>query len=299
MKGIWFTIAIFGTFVTIIFLDSHEYVRATVDPIVNNMTISSTTGGQYISNIDLMEDSTTDIFFHGSVTDGDGCQDILNGGNIELTFYRSGLENLESCISNNVNCYRGSLSHGECFLLDCNSGEEIVSHYQCTLPVQYYTDATDAGIYVDDNWVGFIKVKDASQASSTIQNSVEINSLTAISFNDFINYGTMSLGATSSVQTVQIRNVGNVTSDLRVSGTNMQCSSGIIAIANQHYDVSSTSTYESSNPLSTMVQVVDINLPKYSGSPSVDDIYFQMKMPTSSVAGTCIGNNMLGAIIDN
>ena len=273
MKGMIVTSILICLVGWMIFFEDKKYVRATVDPIANNITITSSTGGQFITSFDLIDDTTKNLYLHGSFTDGDGCQDVRDSGNIEAVVYRSGLPLLEQCIASNFNCYKGSISHGECVVTGCDSGEEIVANYECSIPLQYYADATDAGQYVDDNWVGFIKVIDASSASSTIQSAVEINSLTAISFNELLNYGTMSLGATSSVQTVAIRNVGNTSVDVRVSGTEMVCTRGTIPVSYQHFDRIATTTFENSQQLGALGIVLETNLPKYYGGASIANIY--------------------------
>lgn len=294
----WFT-AILIVLTLSYYFGKENFVRATVPPIANNITITSTTGGQYISNFNLIEDSTSNIYLRGSFTDGDGCNDVNLNGEIDAVLYRSSLVDAEKCHANNYSCYRGKLTTGDCVVTGCDAGDEIVAYYECSLPVEYYADATDVGPYVDDNWVGYIEIKDGSSATSSVQNGVEINSLAAISFNGLLNYGIMSLGATSSIQTIQIRNVGNVTTDLTISGTDMLCSSGKVPIANQHYSLVSTTTYENSQPIGLLATVAEINLPKFNGNASVANVYFQVQMATSSIAGTCNGNTTLGAIMDN
>lgn len=286
-------------FLFFVFEFQNEYARATVDPIANNITITSSTGSNYVSSFNLMEDTFSNIYFHGSFTDGDGCMDVRDSGDIRATFYRSSLTNGENCTANNLNCYKGSLLHGECSITGCESGEEIVAYYECVLPIQYYADATDAGEFASDNWVGFIEVKDGANASSTVQSATEVNSLSSIAFNGFINYGTIALGATSSIQSVTIRNTGNVMSDLRISGTDMICTRGSVPIGNQHFSLVSTSTYAESTPVSTNVIVADLNLPKFNGSPSQKNVYFQVQMASSSLSGTCEGTQILGSEIDS
>lgn len=285
-----------GILILSLLLFPEKEIRASSSPTVNSVMISENSAGGPVASINLLENSTKNIYIYGTFGDQDGCGDVKTGGSLKVAFYRSTVSTTSECGANNLYCYRGSYATSQCLIWNCDEGTELTANYECTLPLQYYADATDVGLYLDANWTAYVEAKDAAETSGVLTSSTEVNTLAAIEIGGALTYGTLNLGTTSTQEQVMITNTGNTTVDLQMIGRDMSCGTGMIPAGQQHYTTVSGTLYEDMSVLPTSTTNVDLNLLKFNLTESTTTLYFQLKMPNFGAGGSCSGVNSLSAI---
>lgn len=303
---------------------------------INNIVISDSSFGAAVTDINLVELTSTTYYVHGEFQDENGCTDVTDDGEFGVALRRSGYDtdcalliSSGSLAPNSQYCYIAASSDAitngflgnafldsnvqdTCQITNCSGGSDTTANFECAIGVQYYADATDATsspAYAAENWVAEVLVYDEPfqdiEAIRYASTSAELNTLLAInvSSTNLINYGTLSLGATSSPVQLEIANSGNYNeTDLLLSGTDMGCSLvGSIPAGNQRFSSSAGVIYgDMTFSLSSTAANAGVNLAKrkdlgfaFSGSSS--NTYWALEVPTAGVLGTCVGTNTIQA----
>ena len=263
-------------------------------PTVDSVSLN---GG---NNITLTPNATTSVSATGTVSDADGYGDISQ---VMGRIYRSGVSGAENCTLDNNNCYEDtSCATSSCAGNTCN--------YSCDFNVQFHADPTDNGTYATaqdwntQKWVAWVKVIDSQSASSTATNSaetVDVNTLTAVSVTPSITYDALDpdTNMANLTKTTNATNTGNVPIDVQLKGDDMTYSGNTIAVGNQRYATSSVA-WASGIALTGSYVTLEIDLPKPTTSPSnsTSTIYWAWAVPTGKPAGTYTGINYFNAIED-
>ena len=286
------------------------YQGSNVSFTVNNVapTLSALTinGG---SHIDLLESTTKAVILTATVTDNNSCY----GGEIDSVIgyvYRSsigytGCDTLGEANSNycypEVTC---TVVGGSC--TDITDGS---ANYTCTVNIQYYADPTDINTqYPTDTWLNTITVIDDDALDSTqeIGTGVEMNSLTAFSVTNSINFGSLAVEQSNDPldKITTTTPTGNVGLDQEVSGSaNMctdypTCAVGTpIAVTYQKYSLTSLTSYASGAVLSSTPVETELNVPKViNGTPVTKNTWWGILIPTGTLPGAYSGANILTAI---
>lgn len=258
-------------------------------PTVDSVRIGTTQFGTNTAPLSLTADSTTTYYVNGQVSDPDGFANIQD---VDARMYRSGVANGVACAADNNDCYiqtTCSLANG--------SGNTI--DYSCQFDLQYYTDPTDNGMYGGETWNVRVSVSDDSNTVNDDAYTNEITSLKAISAPGNISYGTLALGQKSTTSAVlNVVNVGNINTDISLSGTTLTCPLGSIPPENNRYDLVDTDYDSMTNTLSGTTVVLDVDLPQRTSDilPSEDNIYWRIQIPSTGVVGSCTG--MLSVIAE-
>ncbi len=267
-------------------------------PTVDTVTIASTSGGTGISAFDLTENATTSLWVHGTYTDNNGCSEVESDG-IETLIARSSVSSTcfaDGSTTDDRYCYRqdSSVAGSVCSLTNCAGGTDVTGSYTCTFPVRNFADATDAGgdaTYSAQNWVGAVIISDGiDDGDNKYSSTFEMNTLTAINVSSTVAYGSVALGATSSVQTITLTNTGNDNgTNANVYGTALTCTVGTIAVGQQTY-TSSTSA-SPSTALTTASSSLGLNITKQTTSTvqATSNTRWMFTMPSSGLSGTCTG----------
>jgi hypothetical protein len=168
----------------------------------------------------LTPDSTTNFTINFTVTDTNGCSDVFTGGGVTTTVYRSGVAAGPNCTANDRSCYRVSTVTTS----SCSGGNS--ANATTTVSIQYFGDATDASSsFASEDWLAHVAARDAANATgSATSTHVELSTLLALDIaSTSIAYGQMAAGANtgSSNREVPIRNAGNSTTTIKVSGTDL------------------------------------------------------------------------------
>ncbi len=278
-------------------------LQATSVPQVNSAVIATSTGGDPATLIDLIENASVNMYVSGEFEDGDGCGDVKNnGGNIDVFFYRSGVAGGAGCETNHANCYHVNFTGGDCSIFGCDLGTETTSTYECIIPVEYYSDPTDeSSSYNAQNWVALVQATDSEFATGTFSATTEISSLLALDVSPTLAYGILSLGASSTSDSVlEVTNTGNMSLDVMISGTDMICDTGSLPVSQQHYALTSGNGYDTLTIIDATSTLVNINLSKQTSDElSVKSLYFKVLLPTSTLGGGCMGENIILATPDS
>jgi len=270
--------------------DSHNFgsadnSRSSTFTISNaTPTVSSVSINSDAASIDLTTGGTTTVTITATVTDVNGCGDIAT---TTAKFYRSGEG--DACSADENNCYTATCSQdGE----SCSGAEDTSATYTCTADVWYYADPTDSGDHSAENWVAKVTSQDVAASSHSDTDTIEINSLLAISLSESaIAYGSLDLGETSSQATTTFTNLGNVNADIKIYGQDMNCDTGTITAGQQEYATSSDFGYGAGVDLTTSSTTLDVDLPQRTGDEISDYIYWKLQVPATGLKGSCSGFN--------
>ena len=262
-------------------------------PTVSDVSLN---GG---SSITLSENTTKSVSATGTVSDTNGYANITS---VIGKIYRSGVGS--DCSADNNNCY----SAASCATSSCASNDCVAT---CSYNVQFYADPTDTGTYSTaqgwntQTWVAWIKAIDASNASSSATNSsqtVDINTLPAVTVTNSITYDSLNpdQNMTNLTKEVTATTTGNVPIDLQIKGDNMTYgATGTIAIANQRYATSSV-LWASGNIASSTYQNFEVDLGKPTSHPSTstDIVYWGWAVPSGTPVGTYAGTDYFNPVED-
>ncbi len=262
-------------------------------PVASSVSIDSGA-----SDIDLTENTTTEVVCAATVTDTDGYVDILS---VEAKLYRTSVGHSASDDNNNHYTLSGDT---EC--VPSNGGGDT-EDYTCTFDVYFHADPTDSGsIYETDDWTCRVMPSDSDGEGTADTDTIEINTLIALSVSSSIDYGNLQQGEDtgSSNQTTVVTNTGNAIIDLEVSGNGSSmctdfptCSGDVLGVTNQEYSLS-TFSYGSGSDLSTTPATIDITIPKPTTSPSnqEDNMYWGIGIPSMQSGGLYEGENIFTAL---
>lgn len=302
--GILFTVIAAAALIAIAVIGSradNATSTATVDnssPTVDTVITTATTGGSDAGNegdagfVIAEGSSTTTIYVRGSASDLNGCEQISTGnGDWKLKLYKTGASNAGSgatcTTADNNDCY--NFTESAVTLANCDSGgSDTAVDYEFAAAVQYWIDPTDTS----GTWTSKVTVTDSASAAANSTDIFEVGSTVALDASS-INYGSLSLGATSTDNTLTVTNTGNTVIDLDISGTAMTCSgtsSANIAAANTHWDLTADVAYGSmTGTLSGTPTDVQLDLAARTSesTASTGSMYFKLAVPSAGVSGTC------------
>lgn len=254
-------------------------------------TVASVSIDSGASAVTLIEGTTKSVACAGTVTDTDGYTDIEA---VEGIFFRTSVGT--STVDDNNNKYT---RYGDSQCVP-SGGSGNTETYTCTSSVWHYADATDAGSpNASDTWTCEMRANDGTATSTAGTDTVEMNSLVALSVDTSIDYGTMAPGSSNTTPTVTVTNTGNRDMDPQLSGVDMTSGLHTIAVGQQRYK---TFTYSLScsgegTQLTTTPTTVDITLPQRTSesTPVTDSLFWCLDLPNGSAAGAYEGTNTFTA----
>ena len=272
-------------------------------PVVDTLTFSETSQGASIDNFTVNENTTKPLYIYGTYHDDNGCSDVTTLG---FVLYGGSSVGGTSCSYNDANCYNQNSTGYTCNFTSvgsntCDGGTDTTADYVCSVPVQFFADATDDGPYSGNDWVARVSATDAATTTGYYDSGIlTFYTLSALDVGSSINYGSLALGSSSTTDIpVTITNTGNNNSlDVNLSGTDMSCTVGTIPVGNQHYSTTAAQSYGSMTALTSTptLQLLGLTKATSAGSPSTDDLYWKIQIPSSGVAGSCTGTTTFSAI---
>jgi hypothetical protein len=267
-----------------------------VGPVVSNVFFNDTVAT--VHNITLSAESTTNLIMcNATITDLNGYQDVATSGSVNATFYHTS-SSIDAADNTNVHYTNTSCS----FI--AGSGTAVTA--VCT--VMFHYEATNG------TWICNISAKDGSNAVNTGSTTNEVEPLVALTVLETnISFGSLSNGQNSSTaQSTNITNQGNVKIDVQVKGnTDMTCSGiGTLGVTNISFNTTS-GNYDSmytdgtGKILTTGLQTLtDFDLvpsgiaPFDQGIDATNLTYWSIQIP-QAVKGTCNNTITVAAIISN
>jgi hypothetical protein len=297
MRGIGAGVLVVGVLASLHIVTA---ANLTSQVIVGNASPSvsavSVNGG---SAITLTANTTTNIVVNATVTDNNGCNDLLLASSAIL-LYRSGVTS-SSCntAQSSLNCYKLTA-----FTATSSCQSSVTVNTTSTFTLQYFADATDASSsYAAQTWQATVIAYDGSAATGTADSSgVELNTLTAINVpTASLNYGTLSpstnTGGTN--QNATTTNAGNSSTTLQLSSlATLTSGANSISTSSQHY-ASSTFTYGGGEQAlsGTAATVSGFTLTSPTSTTNVArSTFWGIAIPAATPTGTYSGTNVFSAL---
>lgn len=252
--------------------------------------------------VTLTANTTKTVTGTATVTDADTCQDLSS---VTARLYRTSVGH--DGATNNSNRYALTCTQDGG---SCTDANDTTATYTCTYAVQYYADGTDAtSSYSSDNWTLRVTPTDDVGNGTTDSDTIEVNTLTAISASASIAFGSLGLGNDTGAvnQTITMTNTGNSRLDVNVSaygaqvadGYSMICTVGTVPVGNLKYSLN-TFTYASGGTAITASPIeVDADILTSTGGASSVNLYTGYKVPTTGVGGACSGVLTVSAVYDS
>ena len=265
-------------------------------PTVSSVVLN---GGTAIT---LTPNATTSFNISYTITDTNGCADIITN-NGTSTAFRSGVSAtcaVPSPTTNNLNCYLYvTRATSTCSVNSVNATD--------TVQIYYFAQATDASSsFASDNWTAYALAVDAANATgSATSSAVELNTMVAINVTtSSINYGNITASSTTGSvnQTTTISNAGNSSTTLRLSA-NSTLTSGAnsIATSSQRYSTSSFAFAGTSTALTaTAVTVGGFLLTAPTSTTNVaQTTFWGLTVPAGTATGTYNGVNLFTSLFQD
>lgn len=270
--------------------------------IVDNATPAvSTVKVNNDSNVNLTENTTTNVNIIATVTDDNGCADV-NPGTAVILLYRQGITS-STCNSsqNALNCYKATAFTATS---TCAAGSQNTT---TTFAVQYFAQATDASSsFPTQNWMATVIFTDPQAASDSedSQSGSTPDVITTIGINvttSSINYGTIAANANTGAvnQLATSTNAGNssTTLQIRASATLTSAPNSIVT-SSQRYATSSFSFPGGATQLAeTLTTVTGFLLTAPTSTTNVSRAtYWGLEVPNGTATGTYSGTNVFSAL---
>lgn len=248
-------------------------------------------GGGTINS--LVAGSTKSVYLTGIVQDNNGAADISG---VSAILFRTA--QTSSCTADKNDCYQDSTC-------ETYAGPNFDQLYYSCGPyvLQYFVDSTSTGgAYLSDNWTGRVAVTDGgTPVASTI--TKEMQTLLSLSIPTSINYGTLALGASTTMandQEMVITQYGNDEADVEVSSSAaMSCSvHGDIPVSFQEWSLTSVDHSTTGTDLSGSATDTNTNISyRISDDTALTgSLFWGISIPPSGIEGTCTGATVVTAI---
>ncbi len=263
-------------------------VPFTTPPITNNPpSVTSVSLNHGSTTLILTPNATTSFDINYTVTDQDGCTNIVN---MTSTAFRLGVAStcaVPNPTTNNLNCY-SFITHTTS---SCISDTQYIA--TDTVDIYYFAQSTGdaSATFPNDQWEAYAFATDAAGATSSATSSARhVGVLTSIDLSTTtINYGSLYTNTnTSSTNQIEgITNVGNSSATLSISGTAFVSGVNSIATDTQHY---ATTTFIFGSAIetalsSTAALVPGISIPAHiDTTPLVQSWANTQSLPTGTYA---------------
>ena len=260
---------------------SHDanYRNVSVDTQVNVTYAMPTITAVHVDGpVTLTAGDVKTISCNVSITDYSG-PTFLNFTNATL-YHNSSSSNA----SDNNNTHYSNTS---CTMTGNNT---IYANYTCNFTVVYYA--------LNGTWTCNATTQDDVGANVSLTNTTTVNALLALNVTSLIDYGNLPVGGTSTNQTANVTNIGNVPINFSVKGWGNApgdglafiCMSGNISIANERFSTNASATYAQMTPLSTSFQnLTGLTVTKQNDTTlRTNTTYWQLYVPPNPF-GQCNG----------
>lgn len=248
-----------------------------------------------------------------SVSDNNGCLDIVSGGYATSSIYWSSVANAQFCTADDNNCYQ--IGAADCVITSgsCTGASDADLTYTCSTTIAYHaipTDDADGTPYELTNWLGSLTVTDNNNLRTTATTTVGVDviTLTALEVSETtIPYNSVKASQNTGAYnaTTTIINYGNSPLDSGVDVNDMDKDDMLgdfIEAENQQF---STSTFIygsgtwSVEEASTTLQVDILTVKPTSQTNVYDEIYWGIGIPAGKPSGSYTGQNVFTAILDS
>lgn len=280
---------------------------------IDSITVSTVqgTGGAAVATVTTAENTSMNIYVHGTFTDNNSCQEVatstgsgyilvqLERTNQGTCDYQSdaGSNNYVSCIvwqasaNSSVNDANASTTFSS-----CDSATDPTGSFDTRFPLFWNIDETEVGQHVATDWTGTAVAHDGTTYGTTSSgDTFEVDERKALDVTAAIDFGSLSVGSTSSAQTVTVTHTGNSdTQDAQIEGTNLTCSTGTLWYDLMRYSSTSGDAWSVYQQVASSAADQNLQMSKaaVTTSASTDSSFIKLEVPTptsSIFAGTCAG----------
>lgn len=259
------------------------------------------------TSITLTESSFQNATGTVTVTDANGCSTLTA---VTAKFYLASTSNSGSdCTYDGNSCYTSTCvatTTGN----QCTGGSDTSVQYDCGFAVWYTATPTDSGTWASSLWSFAATSTDgtAFHVATNTSQTVEVNTLNALSVTASISFGTIGASADtgSTNQTTTVTVTGNNALDTQLSGDVMctnypTCTGGAMAPTQQQFSLNSF-TYGAGTTLTattspTLVETV-LAKPTATTTAVTDDILWGIAIPAGQTPGSYTGQNTFTATTD-
>jgi hypothetical protein len=252
------------------------------------------------STITLTANATTSVDMNYTITDANGCQDILTNLGTS-TAMRAGVSStcaLANPTTSNLNCYTYlSRTTSTC------SGDSI--NVTDTVALYYFAQSTGnaSSSYPSDHWKAWAQAVDQSNATgSAFSTPVNVDVLTAITVSTTsIDYGTVTASSTtgSTDQTATVLNVGNSSTSLQLLALSALTNGSLsIATGSQRYSTSTFTYPGTSTALTASAALVPgffLTSPTSTANVS-QSTFWGLLVPAGTATGTYAGTTEFASV---
>lgn len=276
------------------------------DPSISALSFN---GG---SDLTLTENSSVWATSTMTVTDTNGCSDIAS---VSAKLYLASTTNAGTlCSYDGNNCYVVASCTATTTGNICEGGADTSVQYDCGFHVWYTATPTDSSspLWASSIWSVSATSTDATAGTGNATNTaetIEINTLNALSLSGNIAYDATSAGSNTGAvtETITITNTGNTKIDGQFSGDVMctdysTCSGGAFGPEQQKFDTTdqaySSLTYTLAATSSPANVQVNVAKPTATTTPSTQATYWGIAIPSGQTAGSYTGQNTVSAIAD-
>lgn len=259
------------------------------------------------TSITLTESSFQNATGTVTVTDANGCSTLTA---VTAKFYLASTSNSGSnCTYNGNSCYTSTCvatTTGN----QCTGGADTSVQYDCGFKVWYTATPTDSGTWSSSRWSFAATSTDgtAFHVATNTSQTVEVNTLNALSVTSSISFGTIGANANtgSTNQTTTVTVTGNNALDTQLSGDVMctnypTCTGGAMAPSQQEYSLNSF-TYGAGTDLAATTSPATVETvlakPTATTTPVTDDILWGIAIPAGQTPGSYTGQNTFTATSD-
>jgi len=276
-----------------------------IAPVVSSVSLN---GG---SPITITANSSSNISATATISDSNGCTNLLSGNEIasaNAVFFQDNLTT-EACGADENNCY----IIASCSLGSCSSGSLTAT---CQATMWYNANPTDSGAYATnqtwnaDKWTAWVKGIDDDAAEDTETNSaqtIEVTTTTGLNVVEAsIAYGNLDPGASSTADNnddTEVQSVGNAPINSKQYGsTVLTYLTNTIPNENQKLGLtdavwaSLTFTLKDNLGAADEVDLVITTVADPHGSPPSDIIYWGLHIPETQASGVYAGVNTFSAV---
>lgn len=250
----------------------------------------------------LNPNATTSFDINYTITDNNGCADVVETLAGTSTAYRHGGAATcatEAPTASNRSCYVRVLATRA--TSTCQNS--ITINVTDTVKIYYFADSTGntSSSFPSDFWAAFASALDLQNATgSATSSNVNVNILTAINVTtSSLNYGTIAASSTSAVQNATGTNAGNSTTTLQLYAlSTLTSGSNSIATSSQHYATSSF-TFGGSEPALSATPTTLANYLLATPTSTVNvaqTTFWAVNVPAGTATGTYTGTNVFSPL---
>ncbi len=244
----------------------------------------------------LTPNATTSFDINYTVTDNNGCLDVVRSTSTAFRNGVSGTCAIPSPTASNLNCYL-FVTHTTS---SCSNSVTFIA--TDTVQIYYFADSTGnaSATFSSDQWGAYALAADQANATgSATSTAVNINVLTAINVTtSSINYGTLAASSTSAIQNATGTNAGNSSTSLQLYALSTLTSApNSIATSSQQYSTASFAFGAGTALTASAVTVPGYTLTKPTSTTNVaQTTFWLLGVPAGTVTGTYSGTNVFSPL---